>query len=360
MTSAYEPFEEKTPRFSRRWWLESAHTLFWVVLATVLIWIYADMEFTDEAKLKVTLQLNAGESKTVGLLPPTEQELAFTVSGSHTSLERFRSDLAARGAVLTLDVSQEYAPGQAPIPAGELLEKAAQLRRRGLKIENIKPEAIPVHLDTLQIIQDVPVELDAVGAAFKLTHEPPKVEIRIPESRWKRIQKLLHDRSPKLKTLPVDLKEYPEGREVPITAEINPILEGEKIDVVDKTVGFLVDIISPLVTAEAQVSIQVLAPASWAEADGNTWDGYMFVPNPASDWRPKLKIEGEPKDVKPENVWAYIRLTDDDKKSTDAWLTRDVIVSFSPQVKLRLLGPTPKVQFRLEKRKASAVTPPIP
>ena len=81
------------------------------------------------------------------------------------------------------------------------------------------------------------------------------------------------------------------------------------------------------------------------------------MPSSASDWRPKLKIQGKPKDLKPENVWAYIKLTDDDKKATDAWLTRELIVSFSPDANLKLQGPTPKMQFRLEKRKGPVPSP---
>jgi hypothetical protein len=357
MTPMHEHAEPPAAPFSRRWWLGKAHTAFWVVLATLLIWIYADMEFTDEKKFNATISLTTGESRTVALLGETQFDLKFTLSGSKSALLQFRNDLTNDGSVLQYDVSQEYAPGERLLPAAALLDKAAGLTRRGITIKDIQPEAIPLKLDKVVTIPDVPVDLDAQGATFRLKGETPKVELRVAESRWKIIQKYLKGQPPRLRTLPVDLKELP--AESPVVAEVNPVLETQIVATTPKSVSFDVEVISSRTTEEVPVTVKLLCPAGWAEETNATWQDYVFVPNTASNWRPKLTIEGEPKDLKPENVRAYIELTDDDKKPA-AWLPRDVIVSFPPDVKLRLIGPAPKVQFRLDKRKPSAPVPTIP
>ncbi|MBN1942559.1 MAG: hypothetical protein JW849_04610 [Phycisphaerae bacterium] len=357
MTAMYDSPESRAAPFSRRWWLGKLHSAFWVALATLLIWIYADMEFTDEVKLKADLFLNTGESKTVALLGETRFELSFTLSGSKTALLQFRHDLTARGSVLSYDVSQEYAPGEALVPAATLLDKAIGLTRRGITIKDIQPEAIPVKLDRLVLVSDVPVDLDAQGATFQPTGEAPKVELRVAESRWKIIQERLKGQPPRLKTQPVDVKQRP--AEKPIVAEIYPMLEGQPVLPTQKTVTFQGKVLSSRVAEDVPVTIKLLCPAAWAEANNTTWQDYVFVPNTVSNWRPKLRVEGEPTEFKPENIQAYIELTDDDKKGTAAWLTRDVIVSFPPESTLRLVGAAPKVQFRLEKRKPAA-TPAIP
>lgn len=353
----HERTEPQAERFSRRWWLGKAHTAFWVILATLLIWVYADMEFTDEVKLQANLSLTTGESQTIALLGETRFDLKCTLSGSKTALLQLRHDLTAEGSVLTYDVSQEYSPGDTLVPAATLLEKAAHLAQRGITIKDVQPEAIPLKLDRLVTIPDVPVDLDAQGATFELTGETPKVNLRVAESRWKSIRERLNGQPPRLRTVPVELKE-PEIDKT-VEAEVSPILEGETIATNPKSVFFKVTVSSSRMLGEVIVTVKLLCPSGWAEAEDATWEDYVFVPNTASNWRPTLSIEGEVKDIKPENVQAYIELTDDDKKGTAAWLTRDVTVSFPPEVQLRLVGPTPKVQFRLEKRKP-AVAPTIP
>lgn len=357
MTTLHDP-SSVALRFSRRWWLEKAHTLLWVVLVTLLIWVYADMEFTDEMKLKADLVLHTGESRTVTLLGEKQFDLTFTLSGSKTALIQFRHELTGRGAVLSYDVSQDYAAGERLVPAAALLEKVAGLARRGITIKDVQPEAVPVQLDRLVVVPDVPVDLDAPGATFQIQGKTPVVELLVAESRWKAIQDRLKGQPPRLKTVPVDLKTLAAGRTV--TAEVQPLLEGEPIASAPRQVTFFATLLSSRATQEVTLPVKLLSPTAWAEAGNPTWQEYVFVPSDVSNWRPRLVIEGEPKDLKPENVQAWIELTDDDKKGTAAWLTRDVVVSFPPGSTLRLVGPAPKVQFRLEKRKPLAAPPTLP
>ena len=128
MTPRHEPSVPKAKQFSRLRWLSWAYNLFWVSLVTILIWIYADMKFTGEEEFDITLKLDAaGRSKKFVVLPPDEHRLSVVISGSQTSLEQFRKDLSSKESTLFYDVSQEYSPGQGPVSAADLLEKAARL-----------------------------------------------------------------------------------------------------------------------------------------------------------------------------------------------------------------------------------------
>ena len=44
-------YRSESQRFSRPWWTEGFKTLLWVAVVTVLIWVYADMRFTDHRTL---------------------------------------------------------------------------------------------------------------------------------------------------------------------------------------------------------------------------------------------------------------------------------------------------------------------
>ena len=356
MTPRQEPPAPATRRFSRLWWLSGLHNLFWVSLVTILIWIYADMRFTSEEEFNITLILDTGKSTQLVLLQPREHSISFVISGSQTSLEEFRKELSLKESTLFYDVSQEYKPGQGPVPAADLLKKAAGLKKLGITIKSIKPEAIVLNLDKL-LTMDVPVELEITGATLESPPAPKKVTIRVPETNWKEIETRLKGRPAKLKTQPVDLSKHPWGKDLRVEADISPLIQGIKVDPIKKKLTFDVRILSSLRTDFIPVTVQILTPTDWVSNDNTTWGEYVFVPNPASDWRPKLEIEGEPKDLKPENVWAYIKLTDGDKQATDAWLTRELIVSFSPDANLKLKGSAPKMQFRLEKRKGLVPAP---
>ena len=358
MTPRHEPSVPKAKQFSRLRWLSWAYNLFWVSLVTILIWIYADMKFTGEEEFDITLKLDAaGRSKKFVVLPPDEHRLSVVISGSQTSLEQFRKDLSSKESTLFYDVSQEYSPGQGPVSAADLLEKAARLKQQGITIKSVKPEAIDLNLDKLLTKEDIPVKLNTTGASLQSDPAPGKVTIRVPETKWEEIKTHLKGQKAKLETLPVDLSNRPLEEDIQIEAEINPFIQGIDVQPVQQKIAFTVRIISPLDTESIPVTVKILTPTDWARRDNTTWEEYVFVPNPALEWRLKLEIEGEPKDLKPENIWAYIKLTDDDKQTTTTWLPRELIVSFAPDTNLKLKGSAPKMQFRLEKRKGLVPAP---
>lgn len=340
-------------RFSRRWCIAGLHTLFWVVLVTVLIWIYADMEFTDTAKIIATIKLDTGESGQLELLSRTELPVEFEISGSRSSLEDFQRELDETGALLSYDVSRQYKrAGKHLLPLAEVLDYSAGLAKRGISLKNPRPGAVEVQLDTIIEVHDVPVELKTTGATAQPATRP-KVSLFVPTSRWQLIQARLGGNPPKLQTRPVDLSHLQPGVSSKVTAEILPAIEGVAVRPTPASVTFDVQILRSATTKTLPVSVQVLGPASWAETDDTTWQEYVLVRQAPADWRPRLRIEGAKKDLKPENVIAYIQLTDEDKKPI-SWVEREVTVCFPPGLGLKLLSPRPKLKFRMEKRKPAA------
>ncbi|MCD4823130.1 MAG: hypothetical protein K8S55_00855 [Phycisphaerae bacterium] len=355
------PPHQAPQRFSRSWWLGKMQNILWVLLATLLIWVYADVEFTDDAKFSATLVLKTGESQKVMLLSPAEHQLQFELSGSQTSLEQFRRKLIADGAILTYDVSGEYQPGEGgakSVPAADLLNRAAKLMGLGITVKNVTPEVITMHLEGLRKISDVPVELVATGAELVSPPPPQKVDILVPASEYEKILAL----PPKLKTQSIDLSEYVPGKKELVKADIIRTIEigGEKfsIEPVPASVTFTVQIKSRTTVEEISVTVKILTPAAWAQAGDTTWTQYELLRQAPADWRPKLQIVGAKKDLQPENIRAYITLSDDDKQPVESWLEREVVVSFPPEMNLKLQGSAPKVKFKLQKRNPAAPTTP--
>lgn len=326
------------------------HDFLWVALISLLIWIYADMEFTDVAKFKATLVLNTAGTRDVALISPAEYRIEFELSGNQGQLQEFQRTLTAKESIISVDVSQGYPLGEVVVPISEMLEKTLRLREQGLQLKNAEPKVANIHLDSLKKLTGVPVELDAFGATHAIISSPVKMDVYVPATRWDTLQKALGSEKPKLRTKLFDLKDYKPGKH-PIEADIIPILAG--IDVIpDRTkAAFEVSVINPIETKTLTVSVGLLTPAAWDTADDNTWKEYVLVQQTPAQWRPVLNIAGAGKDLATTNIQAFIQLTEDDKKPIESWIEREVIVNFPAGLNLQLVGPAPKLKFRLEKRK---------
>ncbi|GAF97127.1 unnamed protein product, partial [marine sediment metagenome] len=82
------------PRFSRRWWGGATRTLLPVMLVTTLIWVYADLEFTDTEEFSAKIRLTVGKTNGLELLSGSELAVTFTLRGNRSGLDAFRGRLA--------------------------------------------------------------------------------------------------------------------------------------------------------------------------------------------------------------------------------------------------------------------------
>lgn len=362
MTPRHRISLRKVRPFSTAWWWRQAQSLFWVCVVTVLVWIYADMEYTATANLPITLQLTTGKSQRMTLLSQdkhilSEEErrsMSFEVSGSRSALEELRRKLQGRGSVIRFDVSQDYTPDHPVVRSEELLKRALKadgISLTGISVVNVSPAVVDMRLDNLVRLPNVQVELDAQGVRIPVPPQPQKVDVLVPESQMETVQPA--GSQPVLHTKPKDLKGLPTGEPVEVRADIHPWIAGVMVRPMVSEATFTVRIESNLEPREFQVPVQVLAPPEWSEGDEATWQQYVLVTNPSNDWRPKLTVIGPAKDLNAANIRAFITLSDDDKLPTDSWLKRTVTVSFAPGTDLKLQGPPPEVQFRLEKRESA-------
>lgn len=345
----------KHPRFSAKWLKSIFHDLMWVTLISVLIWMYSDMEFTDSRKFSATLVLNTGLGKDIVLLSPSENKINFELAGSQSQLENYRKKLQLGDGRIELDISEYYSKGSSVVPAEELLNQACKFSDMGLLIKDIDQKAITLRMDALEKMPDVNVELDAIGA--NLENVPSqKINIYAPASKIETLKQKLGDKPIVLKTKLVDLKGHQPGKHT-VTAEVIPVVSDIAVIPDRKELQFDVNIINPVETREMAVPVQILTPSAWSMPDDTTWKEYVLVRQTPAQWRPKVIIAGESKDLNPANIHAFVQLTDDDKKPIESWISKDVMFDFAPGSNLKLVGPAPKVMFRLEKRKPLLTTP---
>ncbi len=344
-----ESYIQEPQRFGRKWWGRSLRSLFWVALSTVLVWVYADMEFTEEREFRVTIRLHTGTSENLVLTAGNELKVVFVLSGPRNNLERFRSQLNARGSIVEFDVSQRFTPADTGIPVEDILRRGAGTAKAGLTFVSASPNVVPLNLDVRLHLPNVPVKLNYTGATLAGPVETARTDVFVARSQWERIVRLLRGRDATLETEVVNLRNYPTDKPAVVKATIIPSIASLPVQVSPSVVEFTVLVGQRTGEKEFTIAVRSLAPPGWME-DG-TWQRYKFVRADSVEWRPKITVSGAKADLdklKPTDIDAYIELREDDKKPVDSWLTRPVTVRFPDGANVRLAGDAPTVRFRLE------------
>jgi len=357
------PYWQEVPRFTRRWWWNLVRDLFWSFFVAVLIWLYADMEKTVIKEFeRKTLRLTVKQAKDLALLDERDQgkqpapvekrdvEVAFKLRGSSAALDRFTEALNNRGGLIEIDAGK-YGPGKQRTSTADLLSLDGLITGLGLTVDAASPQAISVSLDRLIRVADVPVKFEFAGAelAGEPTIEPAKVSVTVPASLWQ------DTRNPVLKTVVRDLQnEPPEGTlNVPIVC----VIGGAPVEPEVRSVRVAYKVRQYRDKKTVTATVNVLAPETWL--DDGTWAEYEIKRKSPLEWRKQVTFAGAPKDLdrlRPEDVQAYVVLTEGDKKFVESWLNREVILRLPPDLNLKLEGAVPTVDFKLEKRAA----PPAP
>ena len=327
----------------RAWWADKAREILWVALVAVLIWVYADMEFTRERSFTVVVDL-ASSDPDLALLSASQLEVSLALQGNIASLENFERLSGS----IRYDVSQ-YGPSQAPIaiPTREILLQTAEIGKAGLTLVSCTPSSISIRLDEV-LAKELPVEFRHTGATVAgAVVTPSKVRVRVAQSQWQEI--LRRTATPTLRTETVNLQKVDTAKPFPV--EIEPVVAGVPVGPQRETVEVQVQVAELTKTRTLSVPVRVMAPASWS-TDG-TWDQYVLERKNASDWTHKeIVVEGSTKDIDrlvPEAVDAYVVLTDNDKKPTESWWKGDVVVRFPAEMNVKLVS-KPTLDYRLAKR----------
>lgn len=350
------------PRFSRRWWVRRGRNFLWVALITILIWVFADMQLTQDRELIATIRLTAGEAADMVLLdepdaddeykevPHKDVKVVFSAVGSRHSLDRFEHELKNP---IPHDVAKAHTPGEIKIPTKDILNEFAGQVKAGLTFRAPEPNVITLRLDK-RLRQVVPVELVLTGAELA---EQPNVTmpITVAQALWDEI--LRRTTNPVLKTVTKDLKDQETDKPITVTFDIIPSIAGVPVHPQRRSKPITIQITQRTVPKTLTVTVRVLAPPSWVKDD--TWSRYKVVGKEQGlEWRKQITVSGPKEDLdrlEARDVDAYIKLTEDDKAPV-SWLPRTVIIRFPPGLAVNLVGEPPTVNFKLIER-TDAPTP---
>jgi hypothetical protein len=376
--------EKQDLRFSRRWWLAASKDLFWVGIVTVLIWVYADMEFIDTQTVSATVRLLPAERDKVVLLDDRGEEMAavdvkltFRATGSRTNLDRFKRVFSTPGPHFTFDVSEGREPGRQKVSAADILRTAPEREKLGIGVSSPSPREVEVDLDEV-IRKPVPVHFEFEGA------EPPAPEdvvVNVSRTKWERILKKTTDATRILKTEPVDLRAHDPGETVNVKAKIIPEIAGIAVTLEKPVLRLDFQMppeAGPVMKTETlhDVEVYLLMPQAWASDE--TWLKYAFQPKQKTEWKIAVQVEGAadeinklkalydasverrkaylstatPQDLPPPPlaVHAYLALSGKDKKHMTTDWTDKLILQLPEGLKLKVVSKTPTVSYKIIER----------
>ena len=353
--SARLAISERKPirRFSREWYYGAVRTAVWVVVITVLIWVYADLQFTDERDVRVTLRIHADSAGGLVLLSPAEEfTVNFRVKGYRVSIDSFLSRLASLDWKLQHDAARDFEPGRPHAErVAEMLANLPEVRDAGLQVLWARPRDVELHLDELKRLKSVPVTFVATGGqAVEPKLEPDRVDLLVPASKWGEIDpsKLV------LQTRPFDLSRYDVDTEIknaPVEILPPPGIGGVRLVRPTVRVSFKVGYQAE---KEFTVPIDVKMPRAWA--DDGTWSKYALRVQSPETWTRRVKAVGDRIDLdrlKQEDIKAYVELKEV-AKDIASWEFGQVNVILPSRLKVRLSrDPIPPVGYRLETRAAA-------
>ncbi|MCJ7544963.1 MAG: hypothetical protein MUP47_10470 [Phycisphaerae bacterium] len=335
-------------------WTAGVRTALWVAVVTVLIWVYADMRFTDHRTLTATLRLVAPAASQMALIAANDAivdavdtRVQFKVEGSREQLDRFEREY--QDSVLW-DVTRDYTPGQHTVNVREALSADPQIAERGLRVISAEPASVPFRLDSL-VHQTVPVELGVSGADLAEPPSAPPVGVTVPQGLWDQI---VAKGPAVLKTKEVDLSGRPTGP-VEVTFEIFPEIAGVPVRLDQNTVKATLDIRQRTAKKNLVITVRVLVLPDWDDLRN-----YELVRKDALEWRPEITVSGPKTDLDKldaKDVEAYIVLREDDRKPMETWAARAVTIRFPPNLQVQLDRAPPQVNFRLDKRPAESASP---
>ncbi|MFP4354348.1 MAG: YbbR-like domain-containing protein [Phycisphaerae bacterium] len=345
-------YNQNYKRFTRPWWTQNLRTLFWVAVVTILVWVYADIEFTDKMELQPRIQVHTGSSRHLTLMSGTETQVSFTISGSRSKLETFRRELRDKGSVIRYDVSEKHGQGRHSVPVVDILNEVENLQREGITVVSVEPRELVFDVDEF-VSRELPVEfVDTKGELARVEIDPARVSVRAPQSVWEEIEKIDPQRQV-IQLEQIDLGNLQAGKEISRRLNLRQFVDTIPVRTDPEQVQVTLELESNREVRELRVTVQVQSPPQWYEA-GETWEKYRLERSPTSDWRPPVRVVGTKAALdnleanQSEKMNAYIVLGDKDRVAVESYLSREVQYKFDDDLAVELEpGQKITVDFRL-------------
>ena len=338
-------------RFSRKWFYASLRSLGWVAVITFLIWAYADLHFTETEQVRVRLVIHsASAGNSMIVIGPSEITVTFRVKGNKHSINRLK------GRRLTYDAARDLGPGiWTDLSVAGLLAGLDELRAGGMEIIAVdEPEKLTIQVERTKAFPNVPVEPDYIGGepADKAVIEPGKVDLFVP------VNPITTDmQAPGSLKVRIDLTGLKQGESIErrFAVQLPPRVVGAVIR--PSSVMVALKVAERPADRIFTVPVRVQSPTEWLVDD--TWARYKLDKKDALEWTKPITVTGNRIDlekVRPEDVRAYIVLTEDSKQPVESWLSGKVHVELPEALNVRAL-PVPPVSYRLQKRSAAPPPP---
>jgi hypothetical protein len=347
MSARLAKFRKPPPRrFSREWYLEGLRTAVWVAIITALIWVYADIHFTKEEELQVTLLIHPPEEMIV--LSPSVIAVRLKVKGRKYVIDQFG------GTQLSYDPAEELQPGlHRDVSTIDIIRRLLDVRRAGLEVISAQPGRLDIHLDRLERVPGVPVVLDyplAKVSGVKLS--PERVDLLVPASRAGQIVK---------EGLRILARVKPTGNlpvGEPVTRQVLLVAPGPGCRLVPEAVMATFTVSEQVGKKEFVVPVRIQMPWAWTADD--SWSKYKIETKPGETRTRTIVVSGSPIDLEQLSagtIRAYIVVTEQDKRPLESWSPGEVRVQFPDPRKFRLAEPVPPVNYRLVKLAETAAAP---
>lgn len=354
---------EDMPRFSRPWWLQRLRNIVLVALVTILIWVYADLEFTSTVEMRATLRLYTSSPKRIlfsdmNNILRRDVELSFELRGARGLLSTYEQDLQRKGSVISVDVTKTFGPGTHTLDVRDILNRTDEIIRGGLTVTSVSKPLVAIELDEAVAVENVEVVPQLTGAAWSdLAVEPEQITVWAPKRLYQQNQP-----APRISTRAVDLSA--KSGSASFTAEVAPFLGDIRVLPSRDDVKVGVQIGERTIIETLNVPVGVLIPPTWTQDE--TWAQYILQQKSPSSWVRRIEVQGprrilEELKARPDRVRAYLVLQADDKKPIESWLPpREVEIRFPPeyQDRLTLIGEPPTVIFRMQPREQEAPATP--
>ncbi len=352
-------YPQTAPPFSRQWWFGTGRNLLWVAIIAILIWIYADMQFTTERQFTVRVQAVLKNPEKLIFKKNTEMKIKFTLKGSRGSLDRFESWLRKQNGPIEYDVSR-HPTGKLMADAANVIYDTTDIHELGLTVKDASfTDDVVVELDNKVILTNIKVEFVHEGAYLKdekTSISPAEISVAVAQTQSK-------DIGTTIQTELVDLSKVEPNKyfeDCPV--KIRHFIGNISVEPIPNKVmiSYEVDQLTSRKTFD-NVNVRISFPPSWLL--DNTWGVYELKGKDAMEWRQSIEVSGAKKDIerlRAEDMDVCLKLTDADKAPVDSWASRDVVVRFPPGFRVELVGKKPIVNFKMEKRETAPSAPTTP
>ncbi len=342
-------------------WFDRTKGFFWVLVVTILIWVYADLEFTDTDEFRAQVRLTAPSPDMVLLNTPDLKrfpiEASFVLSGARGSLNAYQQTLLAKGGVIEFDLSKTYGVGEHTINLVELLNRNEEVRQAGLSVVSATPALLPVTVDRALRVPDVEVQFNSTGATYsQAVVRPARMDVIVPESLWDEVLRASPGQPPRLQTIEYNFADQPLDANGPVRVRVVPAIHDVPVIPEANTVLVDVQIREQTTRKTIPVPVRLLSPASWAQ--DATWEKFVLEQRDPTEWLPTITVSGPVLDIErlqPTDIDAYVVLDETHKRTPESYDTETVLIRLPCDLDVELVGKPPTVQFRLAPKPAPAV-----